>query len=179
MTAPIRRRHSLAKKPPRKPTGKTGPFEVSGQGVKWHEFKLPENKKKAEALLADLFARCLPDGEKAVIGILRMPPKEVVEQLEEPNHDFKLLGSNQEWICQLTERIPVDEFRGDYENAPKRYSNGDLADRFVDRVLAKSEHYGVAGTNEKQRLVLIVYISEARFLPNSWWRRNDSRSRDG
>ncbi len=60
----------MAKKPPRRPSGKTGPVEISGQGVKWHELKLPENKREAEALLADLFARCLPDGERAVVGIL-------------------------------------------------------------------------------------------------------------
>ena len=30
----------MAKKPPRKPTGKTGPVELYGRGAKWNEFDL-------------------------------------------------------------------------------------------------------------------------------------------
>ena len=55
--------------------------------------QLPSEKAEAEKLVAHLFAKCLPDGEKAVVGTLGLQPETIVKPLPESDHDFVILGT--------------------------------------------------------------------------------------
>ena len=151
----------MARKQPRKPSGESEQFRVnlSTKEITWTTFRLPSDKVEAETLVADLFATCLPDGEKAVLGTLGSRPSDIVKRLPEQDHDFRLIGEKQEWIVQLTELILVETFRGDYENAPSQFTYGEIADCFVKQVLQKSAKYG----RIEGRLILVMYASDQKF----------------
>jgi len=149
---------------PRKPSGVTGPYKLSGEGVEHNAYQLPPDKEEQEEVLARVFLRCLSASEKASLGILRVELDEAYEMLDENDHDFLIKGDGKNWKVQITELILIDEFCGNYEDGVREYDVGFLADKFIDRVVGKSQRYGLLDNREEDKTILLVFTGDEKFL---------------
>jgi hypothetical protein len=161
---PVSKKMNMAKKPPRKPTGKiTQPYlvlepgkpavlEISGA------YKLPEDKPVAEReVMAKLLDACSKrPGFFEIAGFTSIPD----DGSRTP--DFHItMKDGSAGFTELVEIAPLG--KGGFETADRVRNVGDFLDHTIGQIRTKEQKYG---GGKYAPLHLITYVSDDRFVPD-------------
>jgi hypothetical protein len=143
---------------PRKPTGNIGPFRVTnapgGPTAEWLKIQFSTQKEEIEKFFLDLFVSEMGKGGARILKAEKNPENDFDFTLELPNGKVSL---------DLMEIIYRDAQGRPYEGDNIRIESYKYAEQIRDAVMAKSVHYGKAGT---QPIHLLTYITHWRFQEN-------------
>lgn len=141
-------------RPPRKPTGTTGPFEIRADGIIHHPVQFPESKPAIEDMIARLFVK---NAGTMPIGLA--PFSDLVAN-KEYDLDFSIkCGDGQNRLLELAEFAPLQELGVSYNEAPRQMDVKEMANLTLGLIDKKSKRQG--GTN---RLLLLYKTHDAFFI---------------
>ncbi len=143
----------------RKPSGRTGPFEVQYDGaasldLKWNRIPFPETKEEIEACVVQGFL-----GTAIWQGILSRG----VRAAQNPTDDFDFCLDG-DGSCRYLELMEVAPLDGPYASAAGSYRPYEMAREIVDNIHKKSERY--AGVARCEKISLLLYLTHWAFVPN-------------
>ncbi len=140
---------------PIKPTGRIGPFRVTGAPDgptgEWSKIRFPTQKEEIEKFVLELFVTEMRKGGATILNAKKNPENDFDFTLELPGGTISL---------DLMEIIYRDAEGRPYDGENIRIESYKYAEQIRDAVMAKSVHYGKAGT---QPFHLLTYITHWRF----------------
>jgi len=143
-----------SKRPPKKPTGITGPFSVGAEEIVHHPVQFPETKSEIEDMIAGLFIR------NAGRMPLQLAPFSDLERNREDDLDFSITcGDGQKRLFELAEFAPLQELGVSYRDAPRQMGVESMTDLANSLINKKSKRQG--GTC---RLLLLYQTNDQFFL---------------
>lgn len=148
----------MTKKKPHKPTGETGPVQMTvtadGAKAEFQKLEFPSAKDEIEAFIVGGFLRAAPS-----TGVF--PEGCTAEQNPESDLDFTLIcPDNQPRKMDLMEIAPLEDVQGSYAAAPDRHRPYDFAEKILGKITGKSDKYGAAGKTEFH---LLMYKTDWKF----------------
>jgi hypothetical protein len=137
-----------------------GPVRITntaeGPKVTFHEIQFPKAKEEIEKLVIDNFDQNLSPSTRRQFDII-----DFSQNNQQNDLDCTVRSERGNWLMDLVEFIPVKSFKGGHEAAPHIYTVGEMADRMLDQIRAKSDKY--AGLNAPW---LLMYATTWQFSPD-------------
>lgn len=136
---------------PRKPTGTTGPLQVSAEGAEFLQLEFPKTKEEIETFIVEAFVR--NSGSM---------PLQISDWKQNPQNDFDFSVETSEGpkFLELMEIAPLENLCGSYDKAPSSYKPYDFAAYILAKINGKSERYrGAASSN----IGLLMYVTDWAF----------------
>lgn len=138
-----------------KPVGRTGPIQITAEGLQRQLVSFPADKEARERMIADLFVGNVARFD-AEIG-----PLTNLVQNPEDDLDFTVQTGLGPKLLELAEFAPLSDLGVRYDNAPRQFSKvPELATLYHRLIMNKSAHQG-----GPDRWLLTYKTHDAFFVP--------------